>query len=224
MIFFPTQYYTLIGALPALPRSFEQVDRVPISPLKLDERLKMLEPQDARVLDEMSNFLVWERQPLEQTDEAILGRYNQFKLEVANRFASELISQTMEIRTIFAGLRCRRLQLDPPLGVAPIAAQIAKNWMHPDFRLGTQYPWISEVDKQLNGDAPFDLERMRIEFLWRRLHRLAEDHFNSFEAVVLYLMRWELVYRWTQRNAEVGQKKFERLVNDTMGEFANIFG
>ena len=197
---------------------------MPISPLKLDERLKMLEPHDARVIDEMSNFLVWERQPLEQTDEAILRRYDKFNHEVDNRFARELISHTMAIRTIFAGLRCRRLQLEPPQGVAPIAAQIAKNWNHPDFRLGAQYPWISEVDRQLNGDAPFDLERMRIELLWRRLHRLAEEHFFTFEAVVLYLMRWELVYRWTQRDAEVGQRKFERLVTDAMGEFANMFG
>ena len=219
-----TNYYTLIGSLPALPRSFEQLDRVPISPLKLDERLKMLEPHDARVIDEMSNFLVWERQPLEQTDEAILRRYDKFNREVDNRFARELISHTMAIRTIFAALRCRRLQLAPPQGVAPIAAQIAKNWNHADFRLGAQYPWVIEVDRQLNGDAPFDLERMRIELAWRRLHRLAEEHYFSFDAVVLYLMRWELVYRWTQRDADVGQRKFEQLVTDAMGEFANMFG
>ena len=42
-----TTYYTLIGSLPALPRRFEQAERVPISRLKLDERLKMLTPQDA---------------------------------------------------------------------------------------------------------------------------------------------------------------------------------
>ena len=34
-------YYTLIGSLPALPRSFDEVERVPISRLKLIERLKM---------------------------------------------------------------------------------------------------------------------------------------------------------------------------------------
>ena len=221
---FSTQYYTLIGSLPALPRSFEQVDRVPISPLKLDERLKMLEPRDAHVIDEMSSFLVWERQPLEQTDEAILLRYDQFNHEVDHRFARELISHAMAIRTILAGLRCRRLQLEPPAGIAPLAAQIVKHWNHADFRLGVQYPWIAEVDRQLNGETPFDLERTRMELLWRRLHRLAEEHFLSFEAVVLYLMRWELVYRWTQRDAEVGQKKFEQLVSNAMGEFANMFG
>ena len=217
-------YYTLIGSLPALPCSFDEMERVPISQLKLNERLKMLAPRDAKVVDEMSEFLVWERQPLERTDEDILRRYEQFRREVENQLAQELIRDSMAMRTVLAGLRCRRLGLEAPQGVAPIAAQIARNWSHPDFRLGAQYPWIAEVDRQLNGDTPFDLERMRIELAWRRVGRLAEEHFFSFEAVVLYLMRWELVYRWTQRDAEVGQRKFEQLVTDAMGEFANMFG
>ena len=218
-----TTYYTLIGSLPALPQSFEQVDRVPISPLKLDERLKMLEPRDARVIEELSDFLVWERQPLERTDEEIIQHYEKFMQEVDDRFARELIRDTMAARTVLAGLRCRRLQLDPPHGVAPLAAQIARNWNQPDFRLGAQFPWILEVDRQLNGDAPFSLEHTRVEISWRQIKRLADQYFFTFEAIVLYLMRWELVYRWTRRNAEAGQAKFEKLVTDAMGDFAEMF-
>jgi hypothetical protein len=171
----------------------------------------------------MSDFLVWEREPLERTDEEIMRHYEKFMDEVDNRFARELIHYAMAMRTVLAGLRCRRLQLEPPVGVAPIAAQIARNWSHPDFRLGAQFPWIAEVQRQLSGDSPFDLERMRIEVAWRHVKRIAEEHFFTFEAVVLYLLRWELVYRWTQRDAEVGQEKFERLVTDAMGNFANMF-
>jgi hypothetical protein len=218
-----TNYYTLIGSLPALPRSFEQAERVPISRFKLNERLKMLEPRDAAVVESICDFLVWERQPLERTDAEIMRHYENFMDEVDNRFARELIGNIMTMRTVLAGLRCRRLQLEPPVGVAPIAAQIARNWNHPDFRLATQFPWITEVEKQLNGDSPFDLERTKIEFSWRHVKRLAEEYLFTIEAVVVYLMRWELVYRWTQRSAEVGQKKFEQLVADAMGDFAHMF-
>ncbi len=97
------------------------------------------------------------------------GVIEKFTSEVENRFARELIRDTMAMRTVLAGLRCRTIAAwKPPRGVAPIAAQIARNWNHPDFRLGAQYPWIAEVDRQLNGDTPFDLERMRIELAWRR--------------------------------------------------------
>ena len=219
-----TNYYTLIGSLPALPRSFEEAERVPISRLKLKERLKMLEPHHAQIIDQMGDFLVWERQPLERSDEEIVSRYEKFINEVGNRFAREVIGYTMAFRTVLAGLRCRRMKIEAPRGVAPIAAQIARNWNHPDFRLGAQFPWIAEVEKQLNGDSPFDLERKRIDVAWRQVKRLADQHFFTFEAVVLYLMRWELVYRWTQRNAEVGQERFEQLVTDAMGDFSHMFG
>ena len=223
MIHLSTNYYTLIGSLPALPQSFEQAERVPISPLKLDERLKMLVPRDARVVEKMSDFLVWERQPLERSDAEVVARYENLLVEVDDRFAQELIRDTLAARTVLAGLRCRRLQRDPPQGVAPWAAQIARNWNHPDFRLGRQFPWILDVDRQLSGDAPFDLERSRIEIGWRQLKQLSEQYDFGFEAVLLYLMRWELVYRWTRRDADAGHAKFETLVTDAMGDFAQMF-
>ena len=218
-----TNYYTLIGSLPTLPRSFDAADRMPISRLKLNERLKMLAPRDAKVTDEMADFLVWERHPLERTDEEIVRHYEKFMSEVDNRLARELIRYFMSIRTVMAGLRCRRLQLEPPTGIPPLAGQIAKNWSHPDFRLGSEFPWIAEVDRLLRSESPFDLERMRVEVTWKYLNRLAQDHFFSFEAVLLYLVRWELLHRWTQRDTDLGQQKFEQLVDSAMGDFAHMF-
>ena len=206
-----------------LERHFEEAERVPISRLKLEERLKMLQPTDASVIEEMGDFLVWERQPLERTDEDVVRHYDQFMETVVNRFARDLITQAMTVRSIIAGLRCRRLKLDPPHGVAPIAAHIARNWNHPDFRLGMRFPWIAEVDAKLNGDSPFDLERKKLDIAWLHVKRLSDQHHFTFEAVVLYLIRWELVYRWTQRDAKTGLEKFERLASESMGEFANMF-
>ena len=219
-----TTYYTLIGSLPALPRHFEQAERVPISELQLDERLKMLEPLDAEVIEEMGDFLVWERQPVERTDEDVLRHYEQFMERVSNRFARDLIRYAMTTRTILAGLRCRRLQLDPPAGAEPVAAQIARHWNLPDFGLGRQFSWIGEVDAQLTGDSPFELERTKHRIVWRHAGRLAEQHLFTFEAVALYLIRWEVVYRWTRRDAAAGEKKFEELMQEAMGEYAEMFG
>ena len=219
-----TAYYTLIGSLPALPRHFEQAERVPISLLQLDERLKMLEPRDAEVIDEMGDFLEWERQPLERTNEEVVRHYQQFMETVENRFARELIQFAMTARTIVAGLRCRRLGLDPPVGIEPAAAHIARHWTHPNFRLGGRYPWIAAVDAQLSGDAPFDFARSQLEITWTHTGRLAQQHDPfSFEAVVLYLIRWEVVYRWTRWDATAGQQKFQQLVSEAMGEFADLF-
>ena len=218
-----TTYYDLIGSLPALPRHFEEADRVPISQLRLQSRLKMLEPRDAEVVEAMTEFLVWERQPLELTDEDVLQRYSRFMDTINDHFARELIERAMTIRTIIAGLRSRRLKLDPPLGITPIGGHIARNWNHPDFRLGGRFPWISAVDALFSGDSLLDLERKILDVSWQYVSRLAERYHFTFEAVVLYLIRWELVYRWTRRDATAGQEKFDQLVSESMGEYAEMW-
>lgn len=218
-----TTYYTLIGSLPALPRHFEEAERVPISKRRIAERMKMLEPHDARVIEEMADFLAWERQPLERTDQDVVRRFDQFMATVDNRFAQELIRHAVNVRSIIAALRCRRLKLDQPDGIEPITSRIARGWSQPDLRMGYEYPWIAEVDAQLNGDAPFDLERTILNIFWQYTNKLAEQFHFTFEAVLLYLIRWEGVYRWTQRNAEAGQGKFERLVSEAMSEYAEMW-
>lgn len=218
-----TTYYTLIGSLPVLPPHFELAERVPISRLGLTERLKMLHIDDAQVIEEMADFLAWERQPLERSDADVVRRFNQFVAIVDNLFAQELIRHYVSIRAIIAALRCRRMKLDPPIGIEPLASQIVRNFNHPDFQLGNKYPWIGEVDALLNSEAPLDLERTTLNIGWRYSKQLADQFQFSFEAVVLYLVRWEIVYRWTQRNAAAGQERFEQLVSEAMGEYAEMF-
>ena len=216
-------YYTLMGSLPALPSNFVDAERVPISRSSLDERLKMLTDHDGVVIQAMTDFLVWERQPIEHSDEEVVRHYEQFMQTIRDAFAKSLIREVMVVRTIFAGLRCRRLSLDPPTGVSAVAKQMAQHWSHPDFRLGTHFPWITEVDELLRGDAPFDLEQTRYEVFWRRIKSLSDQYYFSFEAVVLYLMRWEILYRWTRRDAAVGREKFEQLVTAALGSYATMF-
>ena len=142
---------------------------------------------------------------------------------IDNQFARQLIQRTMTNRTIITGLRCRRLQLEPPIGEAAIAGQIQRNWHHPDFRLGNRFPWIAEVDLLLNSDSPFELHRKILDIGWQHVTQLSQQYFYTFEAVILYMIRWEIVYRWTRRDAAVGQQKFDQLVSDAMGEYAEMF-
>lgn len=216
-------YFTLIGSLPALPPDYKQADRVPISRHALTDRLKMLSPRDAQVVERMSDFLVWDRQPLERTDEEVMEHYDLFMRTIRDRFVRTLIEQVMSFRTIITALRCRRLNAELPRGGPAITTLIARNWHQPDFHLGGQFPWIIEMDTKLNSDSPFDLEQMQLDIIWKYAKRRA-DHFHfSFEAVVLYLIRWEVVNRWVTRDAEVGQETFNQLVLEAMGPYANLY-
>jgi hypothetical protein len=217
-------YYTLIGSLPALPRHFDEAERVPVSRVRLDELLKMLDDQDREVIKSLGDFLVWDRQTLDRTDEDVCRQYDLLMAETSNRLVRRIIELVMNQRTVVAALRRRRLGQGPPPGVGPWLKHIEQHWKQPDFGLASRMPWVTQVAELLASDTPLAVERVLLDAGWKVVSRLAMeiDPF-SFEAVLLYLLRWELVYRWVRRDEQVGQERFQELVAQSMGSYATLY-
>ena len=215
-------YYMLVASLPAMPRSFE-VERVPINRIRLEDRLGMLELEDARVVGQVQDFLLWDRQPRDRTDDEVIVRYDRLMREIDNPLVRHVVSFRMDVRTIVSAIRRRRLSLPPPSGVGQWVNRIAKNWSRPDFNLGHVNPWVIELDRLLGGD-PLEDERRLLDVTWTHWSRLADRYHFSFEAVVLYLARWEIIDRWTRLDPAAGAQRFDGLVTEALGEHADIFG
>jgi hypothetical protein len=215
-------YYTLVASLPALPRSF-QTDRVPITWPRLEHRLKMLTPEDAEVVTQLRAILFWDRQRRDHTDEEVISHYDQFMSTIQNRLAGEIVSFRMDIRTIVSGLRRRRRGLPPPSGVGQWTESIRRNWDHPQFNLARQHSWIAEVERLLGTPDCLDVERILLGVGWKHWTRLAEQHYFDFEAVLLYLARWDILSRWVGLDATLGQQRFEQLVTESISEYHNLF-
>ena len=217
-------YYMLIGSLPALPPHFERAEQVPISKLRLQERLRMLEPEDALTVEKLTDFLVWDRHPLDYGDEEILHRYHQFMEEESHEFLRRLMDYAMTVRIMVAAMRRRRMDLDPPELLGRWHHTIVENWKRPDFGLGALLPWLGEVQACFDQDRPEELDQILLNVAWTWIRSEAGRYdFASFEAVILYLFRWEIVYRWTSRDAEAGLDRFETLVASAMAEYENMF-
>ena len=58
---------------------------------------------------------------------------------------------------------------------------------------------------------------------WAYLKKRAEDYVFSFEAVVLYIARWDIIRHWQQLQAERGRVVFETLVTEALGEYAKLY-
>ncbi len=215
-------YYTLVASLPAMPRYFE-VERVPIAQPRLEKRLQMLKSQDAEVVEQLRAFLLWDRQPWDRTDEEVVSHYDELMSTTRNRLARHIVAFQMDIRTIISGLRRRRRGLPPPPGVGQWTDHIRKNWEDPQFGLRWQHPWIAEVDQLLDTTDCLRVERIKLGVTWNHLTRLAERYFFSFEVVLLYLARWEIIRRWTSRDAVLGRQRFEQLVTESLDEYANLY-
>lgn len=214
-------YFTLLASLPALPPHFE-VERDPITRPRLDDRLKMLESRDAEVLGRLGDFLAWDRQPIDQTDGQVVAHYNALMPTVSNRLVRALIDDRMEVRTIVSGLRLRKVSLPPPVGIDPWAAHIRRNWEHPEFGLGWRHPWIAAFREFDEPGQVLEAERVLLSAAWKDWSRDAARYHFTFEAVILYVARWDIIDRWTSRDAGRGRERFQQLISRTLGDHGKL--
>ncbi|MBX3416784.1 MAG: DUF2764 family protein [Pirellulaceae bacterium] len=205
-----------------MPKHFD-VERVPISAPRLEERLKMLAEEDAQVVRQWTGFLNWDRQVLDRTDEDVAKGYHEMMARISNETLREMIEFRMDTRTIIAAVRRRRAGLPPPTGVGQWVEQIRGNYDHPEFRLQGRFGWIGKLDQALQSGEAMVAQRLLFEANYRNWARMAERFTFSFEAVLLYLARWEIIDRWTSRNESAGKLRFETMITETLGEYAHLF-
>jgi hypothetical protein len=212
----------LIASLPHLPMNFD-VERAPITRSRLRERLRMLRDEDAKVIDRLTDFLAWDRQPLDRTDQEVIARYDALMKTISGPLVRQVVLARMDSRTIVTALRRRRQGADPPPGVGQWVDHIRRHWQHPTFALEGRYPWIAEFDRHLGTGTVLAAQRLLFSAAYRNWSQMAERYTFSFEAVILYLARWEIIDRWASRDAEAGRQRFDNLITETLGDYANLY-
>jgi uncharacterized protein DUF2764 len=216
-------YHMLISSLPPLPPRFE-TDRLPISLERLQNRLRMLEPEDAEEIGRMFEVLRWSRQFEESNDAAVAKHYAELMQGVTNRLIREVLTVVMDARLITTALRRRRRGLGPPeIGIGRWLEHIRRHFNEPDLGLGYVFPRLAEYERMLEQGDVLNVYRGLLQATWAYLKRRADDYYFSFEAVVLYVARWNIMRQWQELEAERGRPIFEALVAEALGEHANIY-
>ncbi len=215
-------YYALVASLPGLPPHFD-VDRVPITRPRLMERLKMLDATDSAVVEQWISFTQWDRQVIDRQDQDVIETYDQLMLEITNQALRELITFRMDTRTIITALRHRRAGLPAPVGMGRWVEHVHRNYQHPEFQLQGHFDWIAKFDACLAAGDALSAQRFLFEVNYRTYSRMAEAYTFSFESVLFYLARWEIIDRWTTRDAEAGRQRFQTMLTETLGEYAHLF-
>ena len=217
-------YHMLISSLPALPPRFD-VERLPITLERLQGRLRMLEPEDAKEIERMLAVLRWGNEFEEPSDVAVVQRYDALMHDITNPLVHDILAYGMDVRMIAVALRSRRRALAlPRVGIGQWFDHIRHNFNQPDFKLGQVFPWLPEAERLLaQGDLLTLYRSYVLGAEWTYLKKRAEDYSFSFEAVVLYIARWDIIRRWQQLQAERGRAIFETLVTEALGAYANIY-
>lgn len=218
------RYYMLVASLPPLPARVE-VERLPISPERLQVRLRMLEPEDAEELRRLREVLQWGRQFEEPDDNAVVARWGALVGAVTNPLAREVVSRVLDVRMVAVALRSRRLGVPlPKVGLGTWSEHLRRHFEHPEFRLAHVFPWIAEADRLLRAGELLELyRRFVLGVPWAFLKKRSEDYSFSFEAVLLYIARWELLRGWLELEADRGREVLETLLTEALGEHANLY-
>jgi hypothetical protein len=222
-----TRYVMLITSLPYHGPLFG-AHQTPLSRLRLSYRLKILDEVDAQALRDLSSVLEWIHQSMSVTDAELIARTKRFEEAWGEGFLSDIMRFRMEVRTIYTALRRRRRgESSPPLGkpwgYGRWVRHIQRYWNEPGFRLQQVYPWVNEAERLIETRDSLALERLLLGIVWDYLTRISVSHEFDFEAVVIYVLRWDLIARWSSYHGARAVQRFDDLVEQGMGRYGRLF-
>ncbi len=236
-----TRYVMLMTSLPYLGSLFS-VRETPLSRFRLEQRLKLLDKADALLLEQIERVVHWERHQhilsdaeVLQQARALIGRFDgdrhnhpgEFRKREYERVSLRLIVQwRLELRTLIAALRRRQQGQSPQIGedwgYGRWTGHIERYWGEPGFRLDGVYPWIVSAVKLLQQRDTPGLERLILGTIWEQLERARLGHHFDFVAVVIYVLQWNIINRWTRYDRKEVAAQLDTLVSTGLGDFKNL--
>ncbi|QDY71197.1 hypothetical protein [Qingshengfaniella alkalisoli] len=214
------EYVTLMASLPALGPMLA-AKHSPINRDRLTGRLRMLRPEHQAEIAVAAELLDWSRIALREDDAELVRKAHRIVPAMSSVPLAELVRGRMEMRTLVSALRRRHAGEDaPPVdalwGYGRYVTRIRTNWGQPGFGVTAAFPWVLQArDRLAKGDAT-GLERILLEEAWRMSSWCAVGHDFDFEAVALYIVRWNLLDRWTRYDAQTAAARFAELVDEAL--------
>ena len=220
------RYVALIASLPSSEKLF-LAKQPPLSRLRLERRLRALTPEDASTLELVESALDWRGLSMASTDAEVIARGRKALSCLESATLRTIVGERLEIRTAMSALRRRARgegapSADTRWGFGRWVDHIRRNWTEPTFRLDGALPWIREANRLLGEDDPVSLERLILQHWNRLLSRHAGDHLFDLEAVVIYVLKWNIFDRWARANAVAAKRRFEELTEAGLGTYQSL--
>lgn len=202
--------------------------QTPLSRIKLEQRLRALDEQDAEQLRLVAGTVHWLWLQSLDSDASVVELAQRNLERIEHPLLRELVTERLELRTVIAALRRRHRGEGPPhpgekWGFGRWVSHITTYWSDPAFRLERAFPWLPQARRLLDAGDSLELEKLLLTTLWDQLGRAAESHYFDFVAVVIYVLRWDLIARWTSYNTRDAAERFSGLLEEGLGDYARIF-
>jgi len=208
----------LMASLPPHKNSLFDENITPLSRIQLNKRLKLLDEKDAADLARIEGLLHWSHMKSEIDQQFVKTTLASIE-SIDNQFIKDIVLWRLDVRIILAALRIRQKGLKQPpdkkiLGFDSWHFYISNYWNEADFGLGKQCPWLIEANDYLLANQSLKLEKLLYKVVWEHYHRQNFGHYFNFEAVIIYVLRWDIVFRWSSNNKELAVNRFNQLVTE----------
>lgn len=210
------KYTLLLSSLSVHPPDLFSARQPPVSRIQLDKRLALLDADDAEDLERIEALLHWSKMK-EMDDDAIVTFGKAAWGSIKSPFLREIVMWRLELRTILTALR-RRRDGENPLpdalfhGFGDRLRFIKQHWRETDFGMGHLLPWIGQANELIEQDRPLELEKLMLELVWRHYERVGGGHYFDFPAVVIYVLRWDVIHRWSNYDKDQALMRFDELI------------
>ncbi len=217
-------YIALVTSLPSSERLFA-AKQPPLSRLRLERRLSALDPRDQARLEEIERLMSWRDYSMDDGNASGINRAKLALENLNNDTLQNIIMERLDLRTAIAALRMRRRNEAAPVGMwshSRLTRHIIANWSDPTFKLDTRMPWLRQAATLMENQDPLGLERHVLRTTYDQLKRHGSNHYFDFEAVVIYVLKWNIFDRWARSDEHAATKRFETIAQEALGEFADL--
>lgn len=217
----------LITSLPKPVFSFG-VTRPPLSRIKLERRLRELSVEHAQLLKVVERALAWRYLPMSCSEKDVIQKGKQALEQVHSKTLKNIIHHRLEMRTCMAAMRRRYRGENPPQnnewGFGRWNRHIIRHWRDDGFLLERVFPWIREAHQLMQSGRTLALEKLLLHSAYLFLQRQNTVHMYDIEAVIIYVLKWDIVNRFVQYNEAEAVERFEQLTEQALGHVFPVWG
>jgi len=155
-----------------------------------------------------------EQQPVVASEDVLSALYYAYAMKNGNTFFSEWFEMNLNIKNVFTAMACRKHGLDRNLyvlGDNSIADALRTSGAR-DFNLGDEIAYLPALFR-LAEDTDLLMREKKIDLLkWEWLEDNTIFKIFGIENVFAYLLKLEMIERWTNLDKGVGENTFRGLI------------
>ena len=194
---------------------------------ELAEQMKNPDRLPRRVADAVRAYADPESEQAEELDmnrrfeTALFDAYYAECARSSSRFLREWSHFDRNLRNIIAAVAARAAGRTPEeavVGGGDVSEQLRRS-SAADFGLRGELPWIDAVIAAVNDEANLVEKEHRIDLVrWNESAELAAFDYFDIDAILSYLVRVNIVARWTRLDDRRGREMFGRLLAELDGK------